>query len=383
MKYLSISLMFLMIFATKSRAQETRKTDDALLLEYYQNQRFAEALSYLKSIYTEPVTDAKELSRLAYTSNMARLLPDAEGYYQRIYDKDSTNQVILYNLASINQRRGNNKKAELYFKKLVVLDTANFNAYNRLGQISQAKADIKNEIYYFEKANKLNPADPDVAVDLTEAYIIGDQLPKGEAVLAAAIKTDPENIVPQQTLLRLNYLQSKWKETVAAGEQLLLMGDSTTSTISKLGRAYFQIKSYTCGLNVLLKLPETDQTENTAYYTAACYKMLKDQNNAILYFNKAIKLSISTSTGTYYNEIADSYETKKEFKKAKDNYLKGLLYDEQPIAYYFLAAMYDGQLKDKQNAIKYYKKYIAAKPDEKQKKYKYISVERIAALLGH
>lgn len=383
MKYLSISFVFLVIFATEGRAQETRKTDDALLLEYYQNQRFAEALSYLKSIYTEPVTDAKELTRLAYTAVMAKLLPDAADYYQRVYDRDSTNQSVLYNLASINQRRGNNNKAEFYFKKLVVLDTANFNAYNRLGQINRDKADLKNEVYYFEKANKLNPTDADVAVDLTEAYIIQDQDQKAEKILAIAINADPDNIILQQTLLRLSYVQSKWKETVKTGEQLLLLGDSTAATMAKLGRAYFQTKSYDCGIATLLKIPDDNQTENTAYYTAGCYKMLKDQKKAILYFTKAITLSISTSTGTYYNEIADSYETQKSFKKAKDNYLKGLLYDEQPIAYYYLATMFDSELKDKKSALKYYKKYVAAKHDEKQKKYKDFSVARIAALSVH
>jgi tetratricopeptide (TPR) repeat protein len=383
MKYQPILLIILLFSALNSYAQQTRKTDDALLLEYYQNQRFADALSYLKTIYTEPVTDAKELSRLAYTSAMAKLLPVAEAYYQRVYARDSTNQSVLYNLASINQRRGNNKNAEFYFKKLVLLDTLNFNGYNRLGQINRDKADLKNEVYYFEKANKLNPADADVAVDLTEAYIIQDQDQKAEKILAIAINADPDNIILQQTSLRLSYVQSKWKETVKTGEQLLLLGDSTTSTIAKLGRAYFQTKSYNCGITTLLRIPDDNQTENTAYYIAGCYKMLKDQKKAIFWFNKAITLSISSSTGTYYNEIADSYETQKSFKKAQDNYLKGLLYDEQPIAYYYLATMFDSELKDKKSALKYYKKYVAAKPDEKQKKYKDFSVARIAALSVH
>ncbi len=111
--------------------------------------------------------------------------------------------------------------------------------------------------------------------------------------------------------------------------------------------------------------------------------MLKDQKKAIFYFTKAITLSISTSTGTYYNEIADSYETQKAFKKAQDNYLKGLLYDEQPMTYYYLATMFDSELKNKKSALKYYKKYVAAKPDEKQKKYKDFSEARIVALSVH
>jgi hypothetical protein len=54
------------------------KVDDALLLDYYQNQRFAEAADYLKTVYTEPITDLKALSQLAYTANMAGRLPEAE-----------------------------------------------------------------------------------------------------------------------------------------------------------------------------------------------------------------------------------------------------------------------------------------------------------------
>lgn len=103
---------------------------------------------------------------------------------------------------------------------------------------------------------------------------------------------------------------------------MLLLGDSTGFTLSKLGRAYFQTKSFICGLSVLLAIPQTEQTENTAYFTAACYKLLKDPKKAIVYFNKAIALSTSKSTATYYNEIADSYETQKLFKKAQANYQK-------------------------------------------------------------
>lgn len=110
-----LTLLVILALATVCQAQQ-RKTDDSLLLEYYQGQRFADALTYLKSIYAEPVADTKELSRLAYTANMARLLPEAESYYQRIYDQDSVNLTVLYNIASINQRRGNYNKAEFYFK---------------------------------------------------------------------------------------------------------------------------------------------------------------------------------------------------------------------------------------------------------------------------
>src|ERR1700761_4549932 len=118
MKTLLLSLVFTCL-VTITFAQQITKADNDLLLEYYQNQRFADAADYLKKTYPEPVTDTKILSSLAYTSQMAGGLPDAEGYYQRLYTQDSTNTAILFNLGGINIRRGNNAKALIYYKKIL------------------------------------------------------------------------------------------------------------------------------------------------------------------------------------------------------------------------------------------------------------------------
>ncbi len=163
----------------------------------------------------------------------------------------------------------------------------------------------------------------------------------------------------------------------------MLLGDSSVFTMVQLGRGYYEIKNYPCGIATLLAIPELYQTETTAYYTGVCYKLLNDQKKAIFYLKKAIFLSISPNAATYYNEIADSYTTLKQLKNALEAYQKGLLYDDKPITYYLMAIMYDTELKDKKTALKYFKKYIAAKPDEKQKTYIDYSTARIFALSGH
>ncbi|MDB5157891.1 MAG: tetratricopeptide repeat protein [Mucilaginibacter sp.] len=108
--------------------------------------------------------------------------------------------------------------------------------------------------------------------------------------------------------------------------------------------------------------------------------MLKDQKNAIFYFSKAIDLSISKGTATYYSEMADSYETTHQPKKAKIAYQKALLYNESPLTYYYLATLLDTKLNDKRNALKYFKKYLATQPDKKQQPYIDYSTQRITAL---
>lgn len=374
-------ILYLITLSLLTLPAFSQQVNDALLLDYYQNQRFAEAAIYLKSVYTEPVNDMKALSRLAYTSQMAGKLSDAEGYYQRILNNDSTNTAILYNLAALNQRRGNNSKAEVYYKKILLKDTTNFHVYKQLATISHNKADIISKLVYLQKANKIDSVDFDVASDLSDLYVTLKHLPQAEKVLNIAIAADPENIVLLQSLLKLTYAQKKWLQAIKAGEQLLQLGDLSQS--AKLGIAYYHSKSYICALETLMAIDESAQTEITSYFTAASYKQLKDQKNAIKYFKKAVKLSISPSTDTYYNEMADSYQILEKYDTAEAMFKKGLLYDQKPMTYYAMATLYDTKLKQPKNALTYFKKYIAAKPTEEEKKYVDYSKNRVKALSGH
>src|ERR1700749_2314411 len=128
---ITLLTLFATALAIQAFAQNQSHADDAVLVEYYQTQRYAEAADYLKKAYPEPVTDLKPLTQLAYTSQMAGRLADAESYYQRVYSADSTNTTVLFNLGSINLRRGNNLKAEIYYKKIAQRDTTNFMVFKQ------------------------------------------------------------------------------------------------------------------------------------------------------------------------------------------------------------------------------------------------------------
>jgi len=368
---MKLTFTYLLIFFasyTACYAQQARNTDDAMLLEYYQNNRFAEAFTYLKTVYTEPVTNTKELARLAYTASMGGKLADAEGFYQRMYDRDTTDKTSLQNMANINLRRGNVFKAEGFLKKYILIDSTNVEVYKDLANFSIKRVDIVSQLKYLQRANKLDSTEFDVASDLSDLYVKLQQFQQAEKILSVAITADPENIILLESLLRLSSAQKKWPLAVKTGEQLIKAGDETAFVSTKLGVAYYHTKNYRCGAETLLGIPEQSQTEVTAYFAAACYKQLKDPKNAILLFEKAVKLSISPSTNTYYSEMADSYETTKQLGKAQAAYQKALLYDEKPLTFYFLANLYDVKMNDQKSAAKYFKKYLASKPDEAEEK---------------
>ncbi|WPU96758.1 tetratricopeptide repeat protein [Mucilaginibacter sabulilitoris] len=380
MKAIVLSILLIVCLSINIKAQQLTTAADSLLLDYYQNQRFAEAADYLKKAYPEPVSNIRVLGKLAYTSQMAGRLPDAEGYYQRIYDTDSTNTTALFSLAGINLRRGNNTRAEVYYKIIAKKDSTNFLVYKQLGKIAGDKSDFGSMIYYLQKANKINPAEPDVASDLSDLYVNLKQYPAAEKALNGAIAQDPDNMILLQSLLKLVSSQDKFEETKSTCLKLMNLGNHSGYVLTKLGVAYYNLKNYACSVETFADIPGIEQSETSFYVSALAYKALKDQPKAILNLDNAIKAGISSNISDYYAEMADSYEVRKKYQKAVWAYQKALQFSEKPILYYLLASVYDTNLKNKKLALKYYKKYTASRPPEKQQKYVAYSKSRLDAL---
>jgi tetratricopeptide (TPR) repeat protein len=384
MKYI-LSLVLLITFYFNATAQQAQKVDDALLLDYYQTQRFMEAADYLKKNFPEPITDTKVLSSLAYSSQMSSKLVEAEGYYQRVYDLDTTNKSALLSMANINLKRGNHPKAEVYYKRILLTDTTNFVVYKQLAYLSVDKFDTVSAVGYLKKANTINPYDTETAGELSDFYTQKKEFDDAFKVLNKAAENDPDDITLLLSMARLTYTEKKWLQTVTVCNKLLQI--STTSgeapngeVLNKLGIAYFNLKNYACGAETFASMPGMQQNEYTYYYAALCYKGLKDDAQAISFLNKAIVQGISQNIATYYGEIADSDERLLKHKKAILAYTKGLQFSEDATIYYLLANVYDIDLKDKSNAVKYYTKFLALNKDVKKQSYIDYAKSRVEAL---
>ncbi|HEY0244536.1 MAG TPA: hypothetical protein VGC01_03160 [Mucilaginibacter sp.] len=379
MKYIFF-LPLLFCLCLTATAQEPVKIDNVLLLDYYQSQRFNEAYTYLTTTYPEPVTDTKALAQLAYTSRMAGKLSEAENYYLRVYAKDSSNIATLFSLGSINVSRGNNLKAVVYYKKILLRDSTNFNVYKQLASLSQNLMDTVTYSNYLQKANILNPQEPDVAFDLGTLYTILKKYDQAALILDKAIEADTSNLMLLKGKAQVSFMQKKYPETIALCLKLVQAGDKQSAIINWLGMSYFNLKQYKSCIDTYQLMPMGLQSEAVFYYVAMSYKGLKDEQNAILYLQKTINDAVSPNVNDYYNEIADSYEKLHQLKNSAAAYQKSLQFKEKPLTYYLLASLYDAQLKNEKSAVKYYKKFLASKPAEKDKIYIDYANTRIAAL---
>ena len=375
-----LSLLSLIVLTLNCRAQQ--KVNDAMLLDMYQSQHFKEAADYLKSVYQEPITDLKVLSRLAYTYQMANKMPEALAYYQRYYDRDSTNIAVLFSLASISSKRSNNANAIKYFNKITAIDSANFMVYKQLGLLYGDGLDTVNAVKNLQKANRLNAEDADVAAELSFYLLTKKKYKEAEAILQHAIAADSTNIFLLRSLMKLDYAATNYAETINVCKRMLDLGDISSDIYNKQGSSYFELKNYECCIDAFFNLPLAFQTERVEYLMAMSYKRLKDYPNTVKYLNLTLQLSISQNTYAYYNEMADTHQKMHQAKKAVVNYQKSLFFEETPVVFYTLASMYDENLKDKKSAIKYYKKYLDTHPPLKQKQYADYALSRIKMLSG-
>lgn len=377
----NLSYLFICcLFTTIAFAQQKDPKTDSLLVEYYQTQKYAEAADYLKKVYPEPVQNPKIISQLAYTSNMAGRLPDAEGYYQRLYNVDSTSQSTLFSMAGINMRRGNNAKAATFYKRILKIDSTNFNVYKQLALISQS--DLVAEVGYLQKANHLNPQDANIAVDLSTLLIQFKQEATAEKIIDQALQADSANLLLLKGKAQVCYTLKKFAQTINICSKLLANDDRSSQTISYKGISEFNLKNYSDCIKTFHLLDSAGaQSETSDYYLGMSYKALKQDTKAINYLQLAIDQGISPNIDTYYSEIADSYDRLHLPKKALAAYQRGLIFGEKPIVYYAMASIYDSNLKDTMNAVKYYKKYLSVKPPaDKQQSYIDFTTHRITSL---
>jgi tetratricopeptide (TPR) repeat protein len=201
-------------------------------------------------------------------------------------------------------------------------------------------------------------------------------------VVSKTLTADTANLLLLRDKAIIYYRIDKFPETINICLKLMQQGEASGEVVSMLGGAYFMMKNYKDCISAF-EILENNKTasETSYYYMGMSYKALKNQDKAILYFNKAITTAISVNVDSYYSEMGDSYDKLHQLKKAVTAYQKSLLYDPKPvITYYVLANLYDVELKNKANALKYYRKYIKSGPPEKQKNYLDYAKKRLKEL---
>lgn len=363
-----LTILFFILITQISNLKAQNTVDNSKLLELYQTQRYAEAASYLQSIFKEDTQDPKELSQLAYANLMAGKLPDAEKSYLKLYALQPNSLPTLFSLANISIRRGIDEKAKGYYEAILKLDSTNFNVYKQLASLN--KDDISTEkIKYLRKANTLNPTDADVAFNLCEIFFKMNFYAEADKVLQPALAADSTNLQLLKMKMPISMANKKYDESIATGFKLLSYGDSSTFVLNNLAKSYFLKLDYRNALKYFLIINDKAFDNEGLYYNIGLsYRGVKEYKNAAPFFEKAIKEGISNKIASYYGLLGDSYEEINRNEEANTAYKRGLLFENNGSLLYNIALVYETKLNDKKNAINYYDQYLKTINEKEQPK---------------
>jgi tetratricopeptide (TPR) repeat protein len=192
---------------------------------------------------------------------------------------------------------------------------------------------------------------------------------KAAAVIAPALKADSANLQLLKMKMPINTAENKYKESIATGQKLLGLGDSSTFVMNNLGKAYYLTLDYKNALKYFLLIKENTTDNEALYYNIArSYRGVKDYSNTALYLQKAIKEGVSPLAASYYGLLGDSFENLGKNSEANQAYMKGLDFENDGSLLYNIAQVYENKLNDKKNAISYYEQYIKTIDKVKQPK---------------
>lgn len=357
---------FLVLNILKVNAQNKPILDKEKLYDFYQSQRYLEAAQYLNNVFGDLPEDQKVIKQIAYAYLMAGNNAEAEKYYMLAKAHEPQNLTLLFSLASIQIKRGQYEQAKVYYSEIIKIDSNNFNAYKQIAGLYELNEHLKQ--VYLEKANRININDGDVAYDLALIY---QQKKNNEAaylVLNQAIQADTGNLILQKAKLPVTHALKKYKEVVESAEKIL-RSDQDAKVIKNLGLAYYELQEYHKAIHHFKSLENLElQSESTLYYTALCYRALKDYKMASPYAQKTIEQGISPNTAYYYALLGLIYEENNQTKFSSTAYKKGLQFKHSTKLYYRLAVLYDFKLNDKKNALTYYQLYLKNKPYQEKEK---------------
>lgn len=380
MKQLILFLCILIISVSNVKAQ--RIPDNQKVLQLYEDQRFAEAASYLESFYEDATANKKLISSLAYSFRMAKDFPKATLYYTKLYELDTLNVNTLAVLAAINQQRGQQNAAKDLYQKILLVDSTYIDAYVALAGFAKRDMDNASAFNYLSIANRLSPNDSDVASNFADVCVSEEKLGRADTVLSVALKHDPEHAGLLYSKAKVaDELKNYW-EVIILTRKLIDLEEGGKSVWTLLAKAHFYQKSYDLTMSTYEEAMGKYKGwgEVDYYFMASACQELKRLDESLSYIEKALKEAISPNTGFYFTKKAGILKDLGKPSAAASAYIRSFQYQDDAIEYFNLAVLYDRELNSKANALKYYKHYLSKEPKVEDKTYIEYAQKRIDEL---
>lgn len=387
--YILLFISYLTANGQNSEAPSLVKDSISSLAEEY---KYKEAI-----LYIEQQEESKEL-----LVEKARFYRELGEYYQAskvlkyLLKDDENNKQILFDLATIHELSNDWKSAKDCYSKLADNDSTNIyfkiketdiryylreyeqaiDAYKEIYEKNKISSILKkigkcfdnlsmpdSAQYYYARAWDYDILDTKAAVYYINASINLKEY--SYAISACEAYREKDSTSNQiNSLYGLNlYILEQYEPATQILEKCIENGDSSLLVNRTLGFCHYFQKNDSLSYEYLSKAFAQDTTNNNVIYCLGmvCNDLSKSEE-AIQYFTTLLNRTIpkDETLYRYYRGAGTAYGLNNQFENSVEHYSKAIEYgddNQKAILENTIAEIYYYHLDDKENGLKFYKKY--------------------------
>ena len=310
----------------------------------------------------EPVADSLAICLQAGDSCMQQFNTfEALNHYQQAFAMADT-LATRTKLADCYYKRGNYREASDLLK-LIPTDSLTHESFRQLALSYQKQGDTDSYIYWAGHLLRYFPMDGEIVAGLTLAYTKANQPQNGIVCGMKYSLKDSTNILVNRALADAWFMNRDFTAACKLYERLLQQGDSTFNTLYSAGMCYTRLDSLERAYKYLQLafLISGMQHAGCAYRLGVVCVDTKRYPEGLGYLNLAKELMRPDTTIMKAITLSqgEGYYLTQRYPEAVEAWKEHLAYNPSSVAtYYNIANAYCYLLKDREQALAYYRLFL-------------------------
>ena len=349
---------------------DTLELPDSLMdqVYFYRGRAYQSLLNHDSAYHYFHLACQADSSSLTFRTALGQMLyrlgriREAIEIYEALLAEFQSSERHLAELANLYSIRKEHAKSLAIYTGLLEKDSLNYYYAKQAGKNLLDMNRPDSAIYYYEYAFSLNQRDVFLAHRLGNLYLVRKKLIAGINTVSIGLVYDSTNL----DLLKLRgylYLHFGLMEQAIGDFQKAWLQDSLSAFTNKyLGMSYYEDSRFIQARLSLMEALRLDSLDGeTAYYLGNACRGCNFEEEAVCYYNKAIKLNQPdpSTMKNLYIQLAEAFKILHRFDEAFEAYDKALEFNPDDHKIYFrIAQTYDRNLDRKKTAIEYYEKFL-------------------------
>lgn len=299
-----------------------------------------------------------QLANLYYeTGNYVAARPYLEKYL--------CNPEIFLKYINTIEFQDNNVLAIKLLKEKLNDDSLNINYLSHLGDNYYQIDSIELAIQYYDRIFKQYPNDQSTAKKLANLYLKNKNYNKSIEVCDIILKADSLNLKFIRIKGIANYNKKGFLNAESCFEFLYMHGDSDKFILKHLGICQFHNGKFKESKEHLIDAFKLDSNDyETCFFLGKGFLNSPTPEKGLYFFNRVDSLLQPDPLiiSTLYAEKQSIYSAINKYEDALNCYMLAYQYNPEPEYLFFIASMYQNNLHDNKNALKYYTSFLKVLP---------------------